>query len=81
MLANAPGLFAVSGVLCYSPSRKSTWAGAQSEGMVMNSLFLAALTLFFAQGLVGRDKWTAKLLATVAMSSTAVASVYLLGYW
>ena len=49
--------------------------------MVMNSLFLAALTLFFAQGLVGRDKWSAKLLATLAMSGTAAASVYLLGYW
>jgi hypothetical protein len=49
--------------------------------MVMNSLFLAVLTLFFAQGLVGRDKWSAKLLAAVAMSSSATASVYLLGNW
>lgn len=47
----------------------------------MNSFFLAVLALFFAQGLVGRDKWTAKLLATVAMSGTAAASVYLLGKW
>ncbi len=67
--------------MCYLPNRKSTWAGAHNEGMVMNSLFLAALTLFFAQGLVGRDKWSAKLLATVAMSGTAAASVYLLGSW
>ena len=47
----------------------------------MNSLFLAALAMFFAQGLVGRDKWTAKLLATIAMTGTAAASVYLLGNW
>ena len=45
----------------------------------MDSLFLALLTLFFAQGLVGRETLTARALALVIVGSLAVAFLYSLG--
>jgi hypothetical protein len=47
----------------------------------MNSLFLAGLTLFLAQGLVGRDADPARLVAAVAVSGLLAALVYSLLAW
>jgi hypothetical protein len=47
----------------------------------MNSLFLAGLTLFFAQGLVGRESLPVRMFAAVIVSSLAAAFVNSLGIW
>ena len=47
----------------------------------MNSLFLAGLTLFFAQGLVGRENLPVRMFVAVIVSSLAAAFVNSLGIW
>ncbi len=39
----------------------------------MNSLFLGLLTLFFAQGMVGRDNWGARGMAILFVAAMAAA--------
>lgn len=56
-------------------------AYARSGGSPMNSLFLAGLTLFFAQGLVGRESLPARMFVAVIVSSLAAAFVNSLGIW
>jgi hypothetical protein len=46
---------------------------AVMEGRPMNSLFLGLLTLFFAQGLVGRDNRAARGMAILIVAALAVA--------
>lgn len=56
-------------------------AYARSGGLPMNSLFLAGLTLFFAQGLVGRESLPVRMFVAVIVSSLAAAFVNSLGIW
>ena len=42
----------------------------------MNSLFLGLLTLFFAQGLRGRDNWGARMMAFAFVVGMAAAFAY-----
>lgn len=42
----------------------------------MNSLFLGMLTLFFAQGLTGRDNTGARIMAIVFVAGMATAFLY-----
>jgi hypothetical protein len=43
------------------------------EVAAMNSLFLGLLTLFFAQGLSGRDNWGARMMAYAFVAGMAAA--------
>jgi hypothetical protein len=50
-----------------------------TEDQIMDSLFLGLLTLFFAQGLSGRDNWGARLVAftfVVALGTAFVCSLH-----
>lgn len=47
----------------------------------MNSLFLAALTLFFAQGLTGRDHLPTRMFAAVIVTALLAAFVRSVGLW
>ena len=42
----------------------------------MDSLILGLLTLFFAQGLTGRDHWGARVMAMIFVAGTATAFIY-----
>lgn len=47
----------------------------------MNSLFLAGLTLFFAQGLAGREKLPPRMIAAAAVAVSGGAFLCSLGAW
>lgn len=47
----------------------------------MNSLFLACLTLFFAQGLVGRDNVSARMFAALIVATLVAVLIDSLGRW
>jgi hypothetical protein len=45
----------------------------------MNSLFVALLTLFFSQGLIGRDNWGARGVALAFVTGLMAVFLYSLG--
>jgi len=47
----------------------------------MNSLFLACLTLFFAQGLRGRDTFSARMFAALIVTVLVAVLIDSLGRW
>lgn len=47
----------------------------------MNALFLAGLTLFFAQGALGRDRRSAKTLAATITLGLFAATLKFAGVW
>jgi hypothetical protein len=47
----------------------------------MNSLFLACLTLFFAQGLAGRDNLSARMFAAIIVATLVAVLVDSFGRW
>lgn len=46
------------------------------ENGAMDSLILGLLTLFFAQGLTGRDHWGPRVMAMIFVAGMATAFVY-----
>lgn len=47
----------------------------------MNSLFLACLTLFFAQGLMGRDNFSARMFAALIVATLVAVLIDSIGRW